>query len=87
MAKIKGKKPPCATCKMPKLFPENQFVYLLISKYLSLFVNGMGGLSPEGIKFVMDIEKIIPEDRPLIIRKITVYILMALKVQQETKHG
>lgn len=82
---MKHKKPPCATCKIPKLLPENQFVYLLINKYLSLFVDGMGGLSSEGIRLVIDIEKIIPEDRPLIVRKIAAYVLVAMKAKRQEK--
>jgi hypothetical protein len=86
-AEVKHKKPPCATCKIPKLLPENQFVYSLISKYLGLLVDSMGGLSSEGIRLVMDIEKITQEDRPLIVRKITAYVLAAMKIKQEKTNG
>lgn len=84
-AEVKHKQPPCAACKIPKLLPENQFIYLLINKYLNLFIDGMGGLSSEGIRLVLDIEKIVAEDRPLTVRKISAYVLTALKTQQEKK--
>lgn len=84
---MKHKKPPCATCKRPVLLLQNQFVYLLFSKYLNLFIDSTGGISVEGIHFVIDIENIHPEDRPLITRKISAYISTALKTKQETKHG
>lgn len=84
---MRHKKPPCATCKMPKLLPENQSVYTLIGEYINLFIDSAGGLSIEGVRLVMDIEKIIVEDKPLFTRKITAYMATGLKIQREKNNG
>lgn len=86
MKKRQGKKPDCTKCDKPILLPENYFVYSLIAKYSELFVNDMGGVSAEGIRLCLDIEKIHYDDRPLLTQKIIVYISAALLAQQESKN-
>ena len=44
----------------------------------------MGGISSQGIDFVLDIEQIYPCDKPLLTQKILAYISMGLKTHNDT---
>lgn len=83
MKALKNKEPDCANCK-PKLLEENYPIISLMERYGSLFVDGMGGISAEGIKLALDSEFWIEEvDRSSYTRKLVVYLTTAIETQKK----
>ena len=79
----KGKKPDCANCK-PELLEKNYPIISFMERYGSLFINGMGGISAEGIKLALNSELWIEEiDRSSYVRKLVVYLTTAIETQNK----
>jgi len=82
----KNKEPNCTDCpeRKPEVLIENYPVVSLIERYGSLFGNGMGGISAEGIRLALDSELWITDiNRSSYIRKLLTYLTTAIQTQQK----
>lgn len=75
--------PPCDKCKIVKVLPENNIIIYIINMYGGVLTNGMGGISADGIRLVLDTENI--EDRELITQKLIIYLSAALNTQHKER--
>ena len=81
-----GNKPDCVKCGFVIVIPENYEVVEIIDTYNSCFIDGMGGINPEGIDNVLEWTR--TEKSETNIQKILIYTLVSKKKQSEAiKHG
>lgn len=62
---------------MPKVLPGNLLVVNILNNYMSLFIDGMGGISATGIQMALESEGLC--NNVGIIKKIIRYCTAALK--------
>ena len=66
---------------------ENHEALEIIYKYSALFVDGNNGISASGISHVLEVENVSEADKSMITRKITAYVVSALKTQQKQEQS
>jgi hypothetical protein len=80
-----GKLPDCISCGFVIVIPENYTVVELLDTYQSCFIDGMGGINPEGIDKVLEWENI--EKDITLIQKILIYLIVSSKKRSEERDG
>lgn len=77
-----NKHPNCVECGRIELLPVNYEVFGLIEKYPMLLSNNMGGISADGIKFVLEVENIPDILKVSYTRKICEFYSTAFATKQ-----
>ena len=62
------------------MLPENIVIDHIVSKYGSMFTDGMGGINPDGIRYALELEEV--KDKSLVAYKIIVYVRTVLDLQK-----
>ena len=78
-----NEKPNCKACGKVKILKSNYEIFTIIEGYGSLFMDGMGGFSTDGIKYALDLEDIPLSKRKEYTKKITIYLTTYLKKSKE----
>lgn len=63
---------------MPKVLPANKLAVYMLSKYLPVYIDGMGGINADGIRLTMEAEHLA--GNTTILKKLIHYCIDMLKV-------
>jgi len=83
---VKNREPNCDECEIYKLRsqlePRQWVSHAIIANWGGLLVDGMGGINAPGLKWILEMEEIIDEDKPFIIADIMAFLQGAREAQE-----
>ena len=72
----------CIACGKPKIMPLNFKTFGIIEAMSGIFVDGMGGLNPNGIRLALESNQIPKHEWNDYIERIITFMTTALKTQR-----
>lgn len=74
--------PDCKECGYVDPLPGNYQTLGLVNRFPGIFVDGMGGINPDGIRFALDVAEVEDEERNILSEKLLIYLKTSLSTQR-----
>lgn len=78
--KLINKEPDCGICKISEINSSNKYIIGIVNNYQAMLINN-GGVSSDGLRYVVHLEGIPSVIESLVVDKLLVYITTALNTQ------